>query len=59
MEDRTEWGCVGEESRDQELWIATDKLAGAPGHVFYRKLNQLLAEHGFDRFVEETLPSLL
>lgn len=41
------------ESRDQELWIATDKLAGAPGHVFYRKLNQLLAEHGFDRFVEE------
>ncbi len=31
------------ESRDQELWIATDKLAGAPGHVFYRKLNQLLA----------------
>jgi hypothetical protein len=41
------------ESRNQELWIATDKLAGAPGHVFYRKLNQLLAEHGFDRFIEE------
>ena len=28
-------------------------LAQAPGHVFYRKLNQLLAEHGFDRFVED------
>lgn len=41
------------ESRDQELWIVTDKLAQAPGHVFYRKLNQLLAEHGFDRFVED------
>jgi hypothetical protein len=27
------------ESRDQELWIVTDKLARAPGHVFYRKLN--------------------
>jgi transposase len=45
------------ESRDQELWIATDKLAQAPGHVFYRKLNQLLAEHGFDRFaVDLCLP---
>jgi transposase len=33
--------------------MATDKLAQAPGHVFYRKLNQLMAEHGFDRFVED------
>jgi transposase len=41
------------ESRDQELWIATDKLAQAPGHVFYCQLNRLLAEHGFDRFVED------
>jgi transposase len=41
------------ESRDQDLWIVTDKLARAPGHVFYRKLNQLLAEHGFDRFIED------
>jgi transposase len=41
------------ESQDQDLWIATDKLAQAPGHVFYCKLNGLLAEHGFDRFVED------
>lgn len=41
------------ESREQELWIATDKLPQSPGHVFYRKLNQLLAEDGFDRFVED------
>ncbi|MEO1201024.1 MAG: transposase [Pseudomonadota bacterium] len=41
------------ESREQDLWIATDKLAQAPGHIFYRKLNGLLAKHGFDRFVEE------
>jgi transposase len=41
------------ESRDQDLWIETDKLARAPGHVFYRKLNGLLSEHGFDRFVED------
>jgi transposase len=39
--------------REQELFVATDQLAQAPGHVFYRKLNQLLAEHGFDEFVEE------
>ncbi len=41
------------ESRGQDLWIVTDKLARAPGHIFYRKLNQLLAEHGFDRFIED------
>jgi transposase len=41
------------ESREQDLWVATDRLAQAPGHVFYRKLNGLLAEHDFDRFVED------
>jgi transposase len=25
----------------------------APGHPFYRRLNALLAEHGFDSFAEE------
>ena len=28
------------------------KSPRGPGHVFYQKLNQLLEEHGFDRFVE-------
>ena len=41
-----------EGERQQDLWIATTKLPQAPGHPFYRKLNQLLARHGFDRFVE-------
>ena len=41
------------ESREQDLWVVTDQLARAPGHVFYRKLNELLAEHDFDRFVED------
>ena len=45
------------ESREQELKLATDMLAQAPGHVFYRKLNHLLAEHGFDRFVEDLCQS--
>lgn len=41
------------QAAEQELWIATDQLARAPGHVFYRKLNQLLAKEGFDRFIED------
>jgi transposase len=40
------------ESRQQEFWVATESLAGAPRHVFYDKLNGLLAQAGFDRFVE-------
>ena len=41
------------EERQQEMWIASAELPKSEGHVFYRKLNQLLAEAGFDRFVEE------
>src|SRR5919205_3032210 len=37
----------------QEAWIATTALPKSPGHPFYRKLNALLAEAGFDRWVEE------
>lgn len=39
--------------RQQELWIAAPDLPEAPGHPFYRKLNGLLDEHSFDRFVED------
>ena len=39
-------------SRQQEFWVATESLVGAPRHVFYDRLNGLLAEAGFDRFVE-------
>ena len=38
--------------RQQELWIAATDLPDAPGHPFYRKLNALLDEDGFDAFVE-------
>ena len=41
------------EERQQEMWVATDQLPKSEGHVFYRKLNELLADAGFDRFVEE------
>jgi len=40
------------EQRQADLWISTTDLAQAPGHVFYDKLNQLLAATDFDRFVE-------
>lgn len=36
----------------EELWIPTWTLARAAAHPFYERLNQLLAEHDFDRFVE-------
>jgi transposase len=36
----------------QEMWVATTSLPKSEGHVFYRKLNKLFAEAGFDRMVE-------
>lgn len=41
-----------EAEQQQDLFITHDKLPRSPGHVFYRKLNQVLAEGGFDRWVE-------
>jgi transposase len=38
--------------RQQDLWINTAEIARSPGHPFCQRLNQVLAEHGFDRFVE-------
>jgi transposase len=36
-----------------ELFIPTDAIPEAPGHPFYRQLNALLADAGFDPFVEQ------
>lgn len=36
-----------------DLWVPTADLPQSPGHVFYDKLNGLLADAGFDRYVEE------
>ena len=41
------------ESRQQELWIAADRLARTPRHVFYEKLNRVLAQARFDAWIEE------
>jgi len=37
----------------QEMWVATTSLPKSEGHVFYRKLNRLLAEADFDRTMEK------
>lgn len=38
--------------QQQPLFILADDLPQTPAHPFYRKLNEILAENGFDPFVE-------
>ena len=38
--------------QQDELFIPTAKLATGPGHPFYSKVNEVLAEAGFDDFAE-------
>jgi transposase len=45
--------AMGKRKRRQDaLFVASEDLARSPGHPFYRKLNELLAEAGFDRWLE-------
>jgi len=41
-----------EAQRQEDLWIVAAQLPQGPGHPFYRRLNDLLAAHGFDAYVE-------
>src|ERR1700674_5939709 len=38
--------------KQEDIWIAHTELAEAPGHPFYKRLNELLEGAGFDEFVE-------
>jgi transposase len=40
------------QQRQESLFVASIGLAKSPGHPFYRRLNELLAEAGFDRWIE-------
>lgn len=40
------------QEKQGEIWIANLELARAPGHPFYRRLNELLDGEKFDPFVE-------
>ena len=46
--------AMGKRPRDRQptIWVPTTELPTAASHPFYRRLNHLLAEHGFDDFVE-------
>ena len=39
--------------RQGELWVPTAEMPSTPAHPFYRKLNEVLNDHGFDGFAEE------
>jgi transposase len=45
---------MGKRTRERQpaMWLATTELPTAASHPFYRRLDQLLREHGFDDFVE-------
>lgn len=47
--------AMGNRSEEQQeaLFVPTGKLARSPGHPFYERVNALLADEGFDAFVEE------
>jgi transposase len=45
------------EGRQTPMWLAGNELARSPGHRFYEKLNELLAEASFDRRVEQICAS--
>jgi len=39
--------------RQQELWVPAQALAAGPRHVFYERLNRLLADADFDAWIED------
>jgi hypothetical protein len=41
-----------ERERQPAMWVTTTEVPTAASHPFYRRLNQLLREQGFDDFVE-------
>jgi transposase len=46
--------ALGKRAQEQqELWVSSTELPRSPGHPFYCKLNELLAEADFDRWIEK------
>src|SRR5262245_22611630 len=46
--------AMGKRTRDRQsaMWVATADLPRAASHPFYRRLSQVLRDHGFDAFAE-------
>jgi transposase len=45
-------GKRGGRQRQEGLWIPSNDIVQTPGHVFYNRLNEVLAKHRFDERVE-------
>src|SRR5450756_1760234 len=45
-------GTRKQRARQEDLWVAQQELAAAPGHPFYQRLNELLEAERFDELVE-------
>jgi len=45
-------GTLGD-GKQPPIWVETSEVARGEGHVFYRRLNELLRRHSFDVFVEK------
>lgn len=47
--------AMGRKKRERQdaLFVMASGLPQSPGHPFYRKLNELLAEANFDRWIED------
>lgn len=45
--------AMGRKRTPLPLWVDYGSLIKGPGHPFYAKLNRILAENGFDEFVED------
>ena len=46
-------GRGNQRQRQKGLWVAAADLPHTAAHPFYRRLNELLDEHGFDEFAEQ------
>ena len=44
-------------SKQAPLFLASDAVVTSPGHPFYQRVNQLLQEVDFDRWVEDRCAS--
>jgi transposase len=42
-----------EDGQQPPIWVDASEVARGEGHVFYRRLNELLRRHGFDAFAEK------
>jgi transposase len=45
-------GTRKQRQRQEQLWVTHTELAEAPGHPFYKRLNELLDGEKFDEFSE-------